>query len=310
MRDISKWGCSSRTMASEKVQKAWSRAEADIKKGNYAGVVDLMREIDGEGEHAMTWYLAGLARREEAKASGLASTYRQSAKNLRTAMQMDRRTKRYNTAYNDLLNEMNEKRIGEYLIPPLLKDVAVYSLEMGSVLAGARYRGDFEERFKAVIDALELQRDSILFIDEMHTIIGAGAVSGGSLDASNMLKPALASGKLRCIGATTFADNRAHLEKDRAFARRFQKVEVREPSRDDAIEILRGLKGGYEEHHHVKYGKGTLEAAVDLSVRYMPDNRLPDKALDLFDEAGARQRLKESGRVKVGDLEDVAASIA
>ena len=109
-------------MASEKVQKAWSRAEADIKKGNYAGVVDLMREIDGEGEHAMTWYLAGLARREEAKASGLASTYRQSAKNLRTAMQMDRRTKRYNTAYNDLLNEMNEKRIGEYLIPPLLKD--------------------------------------------------------------------------------------------------------------------------------------------------------------------------------------------
>ena len=195
-------------------------------------------------------------------------------------------------------------------VPPLLKDVSVYSLEMGSVLAGARYRGDFEERFKAVIEALEEQPDSILFIDEMHTIIGAGAVSGGSLDASNMLKPALASGKLRCIGATTFADNRAHLEKDRAFARRFQLVEVREPSRLDAIEILRGLKKGYEEHHGVKYGKGTLEAAVDLSVRYIPDNRLPDKALDLFDEAGARQRLIQSDRVKVGDLEAVAASIA
>jgi ATP-dependent Clp protease ATP-binding subunit ClpA len=195
-------------------------------------------------------------------------------------------------------------------VPPLLKGVTVYSLEMGSVLAGARYRGDFEERFKAVIGALETQPDSILFIDEMHTIVGAGAVSGGSLDASNMLKPALASGKLRCIGATTFAENRAHLEKDRAFARRFQLVEVSEPTRLDAIEILRGLKKGYEKHHKVSYGKGTLEAAVDLSIRYIPDNRLPDKALDLFDEAGARQRLKESERVKVADLEAVAASIA
>jgi len=203
------------------------------------------------------------------------------------------------------------KKIVDGEVPDLLKDVTIYGLDMGAVIAGTRYRGDFEERLKAVMKALTDQEgQAILFIDELHTILGAGATSGGSLDASNMIKPALAAGKLRCIGATTFAEHRQYIEKDRAFSRRFQVVEVGEPSRDDAVKILEGLKGEYERFHHVRYTPDAIEASVDLSQRYITDRRLPDKAIDVMDEAGARQRLKGDSSVELDHIEAIVSAIA
>ncbi len=202
------------------------------------------------------------------------------------------------------------RKVVEGAVPDLLKGVTIYALDMGALIAGTRYRGDFEERFKGVMGALRGRDDAILFVDEMHTIIGAGSVSGGSLDASNMLKPALAEGSLRVIGATTFQEHRKHLEQDRALARRFQVVEVGEPSRDDAVEILRGLKKDYEGFHQVTYTEPALEAAVDLSVRYLPDRHLPDKAIDVVDEAGASRRLAGGGAVDVPHMEAVVSSMA
>jgi ATP-dependent Clp protease ATP-binding subunit ClpA len=202
------------------------------------------------------------------------------------------------------------RRIVEGKVPELLKDATIYSLEMGSLLAGTRYRGDFEERLKAVIDALQEEPGAILFVDEMHTMVGAGAVQGGSLDASNMLKPALAAGKLRCIGATTFKDHRQFMEHDRALDRRFQVVEVSEPSPEDAVKILEGLKADYEDHHQVSYLKPALRAAVELSQRYLPERRLPDKAIDLLDEAGAARRLAGGTSVTTQHIEAVLAQIA
>ncbi len=195
-------------------------------------------------------------------------------------------------------------------IPEALEGVTVYALDMGALLAGTRYRGDFEARFKAVMNALTDNERAVLFIDEIHTIMGAGAVSGGSLDASNMLKPALANGKLRCIGATTFAEHRQHMERDRALARRFQVVEVPEPSPADAIKILEGLRDGYERFHGVTFASTAIKAAVELSTKYLTDRRLPDKAIDVLDEAGAARRLAGGRQVGVPHIQEVISSMA
>ena len=199
-------------------------------------------------------------------------------------------------------------------IPKVLSETTIYSLDMGALLAGTRYRGDFEERLKAVMSELEDHPDAVLFIDEIHTVIGAGATSGGAMDASNLLKPALQGGKLRCMGSTTYKEFRQHFEKDHALARRFQKIDVNEPTIEDAIKILKGLKPYFEEHHDVKYTFDALKTAVELSARYIHGRKLPDKAIDVIDEAGAYQHvIPESKRRKligVKEIETVVAKIA
>jgi ATP-dependent Clp protease ATP-binding subunit ClpA len=205
-------------------------------------------------------------------------------------------------------------RITKKQVPEVLDDAIIYALDMGSLLAGTRYRGDFEERLKAVVKELEERPHAILFIDEIHTVIGAGATSGGAMDASNLLKPSLASGSLRCIGSTTYKEYRGHFEKDRALVRRFQKIDVAEPSVEDTIKILRGLKPYYEEHHKVRYTNDAIVSAVELSSRYIGDRKLPDKAIDVIDEVGASRMLlpqnKRRKTVTVKDVEDTVASIA
>jgi ATP-dependent Clp protease ATP-binding subunit ClpA len=206
------------------------------------------------------------------------------------------------------------KKIIDGEVPDVLKGAVIFSLDMGSLLAGTRYRGDFEERIKAVLSELQNIEDSILFIDEIHTVIGAGATSGGAMDASNLLKPALSSGQLRCIGSTTYKEYRNYFEKDRALVRRFQKIDVYEPSIEDSIEILKGLKPYYEEHHKVKYTADAIKAAVELSAKYIGDRKLPDKAIDLIDEVGAAQMLvpanKRKKTITDKDIEAVVALIA
>ena len=198
--------------------------------------------------------------------------------------------------------------------PEVLSKTTIYSLDMGALLAGTRYRGDFEERLKAVVNELEEHPDAVLFIDEIHTVIGAGATSGGAMDASNLLKPALQGGKLRTMGSTTYKEFRQHFEKDRALSRRFQKIDVNEPSVEDTIKILKGLKPYFEEHHSVKYTADAIKTAVELSARYINDRKLPDKAIDVIDEAGAAQHLvAESKRRKslgAKEIEAVVAKIA
>jgi ATP-dependent Clp protease ATP-binding subunit ClpA len=196
-------------------------------------------------------------------------------------------------------------------VPDVLKTSTVFALDMGTLLAGTRYRGDFEERLKQVIKELEAYPNSIVFIDEIHTVIGAGATSGGAMDASNLLKPALASGTLRCIGSTTYKEYRQYFEKDRALVRRFQKIDVNEPSVADAIEILRGLKPYFEDYHRLRYTNDAIKAAVDLSVRYIHDRKLPDKAIDVIDESGAAQMLlPESRRKKTIGVKEIESTIA
>lgn len=205
-------------------------------------------------------------------------------------------------------------------VPPLLKDYTIYSLDMGALLAGTKFRGDFEERVKKVIDILIKKEKSILFIDEIHTIIGAGAVTGGSMDASNLLKPALTSGKLRCIGSTTYDEYNKIFEKDRALSRRFQKIDIVEPTESETVEILKGLRPKYEEYHKVRYSDDALEAAVRLSSQFITERRLPDKAIDVIDEAGARARMKAykegeaeenaTSNIEVPEIETVVAKIA
>jgi len=206
------------------------------------------------------------------------------------------------------------KKIVDGEVPSVLSDSVIYSLDMGALLAGTKYRGDFEKRLKAVLGALKKQEGAILFIDEIHTIIGAGAASGGAMDASNLLKPALGSGELKCIGSTTYQEYRGIFEKDRALSRRFQKIDVSEPSVEEAVEILRGLRTRFEEHHGIRYTQQALRSAVELSNRYINDRHLPDKAIDVIDEAGASiQLLPESKRKKtigVGDIENIVARIA
>ncbi|MDP5328248.1 MAG: ATP-dependent Clp protease ATP-binding subunit ClpA [Litorivicinaceae bacterium] len=205
-------------------------------------------------------------------------------------------------------------RIVEAQVPEVIADATVYALDLGALLAGTKYRGDFEKRLKSLLSEIEKHRHAILFIDEIHTIIGAGAASGGVMDASNLLKPLLSSGKLKCIGSTTFQEFRGIFEKDRALARRFQKVDVLEPSVEDTIKILSGLKGRFEEHHGLRYTKAAIASAVELSTKYITDRHLPDKAIDVIDEAGAMQRLLPVSRRKkvigVTEIESVIATMA
>ncbi|MCB8873799.1 ATP-dependent Clp protease ATP-binding subunit ClpA [Acidisoma silvae] len=206
------------------------------------------------------------------------------------------------------------KRIVDGDVPEVLAKSIIFSLDMGALLAGTRYRGDFEERLKAVVTELEAQPGAVLFIDEIHTVIGAGATSGGAMDASNLLKPALAAGTMRCIGSTTYKEFRNYFEKDRALVRRFQKIDVPEPSSDDAVRILRGLKTVYEKHHKVRYTDEAIRAAVDLSAKYIHDRKLPDKAIDVIDEVGASRMLlpehKRRKTVTLRDVEEIVAKIA
>ncbi|HWO99125.1 MAG TPA: ATP-dependent Clp protease ATP-binding subunit ClpA [Methylococcus sp.] len=206
------------------------------------------------------------------------------------------------------------KKIVEQDVPTILKNSTIYALDLGALVAGTKYRGDFEKRLKSLLAQLKKEPDSILFIDEIHTIIGAGSASGGVMDASNLIKPMLASGELRCIGSTTYQEYRGIFEKDRALARRFQKIDIQEPSVEDTYQILRGLKTRFEQHHGVKYSLAALRAAAELSNRYINDRHLPDKAIDVIDEAGASQRLLPPSRRKktigVVDIEYVVSQIA
>ncbi len=206
------------------------------------------------------------------------------------------------------------KRIVEGQVPAVLETATIFALDMGALLAGTRYRGDFEERLKAVVNELENLDGAVLFIDEIHTVIGAGATSGGAMDASNLLKPALASGNLRCIGSTTYKEYRNYFEKDRALVRRFQKIDINEPTLEDAVKILHGLKPYYERHHGVRYTLDAIRSAVELSARYISDRKLPDKAIDVIDEVGAAQMLLPPSRrkktINVRDVEGVVAKIA
>ena len=203
------------------------------------------------------------------------------------------------------------RRIVQNEVPEVLIEATIFALDMGALLAGTRYRGDFEERLKAVVSEIEALEGAILFIDEIHTVIGAGATSGGAMDASNLLKPALQGGHLRCIGSTTYKEYRNYFEKDRALVRRFQKIDINEPSVEDAVKILRGLKPYYEEHHRVRYTSEAIRSAVELSARYIGDRKLPDKAIDIIDEVGAAQMLRpESKRRKVISVKEVEAVVA
>ena len=205
-------------------------------------------------------------------------------------------------------------RITEGTVPEVLAEAQVFSLDMGALLAGTKYRGDFEQRLKGVLKALKDKPHAVLFIDEIHTLIGAGAASGGTMDASNLLKPALSNGQMKCIGATTFTEYRGIFEKDAALSRRFQKVDVVEPTIAETIDILKGLKSRFEEHHNVRYAPAALQAAAELSAKYINDRQLPDKAIDVIDEAGAAQRIlaasKRKKTIGKGDIEDIVAKIA
>ena len=206
------------------------------------------------------------------------------------------------------------RMIVENQVPDVLLDATIYSLDMGSLVAGTKYRGDFEKRLKAVLAEVKKQPGAILFIDEIHTVIGAGAASGGVMDASNLIKPALANGDLRCIGSTTYNEYRGIFEKDHALARRFQKIDITEPSVQDTVDILRGLKSRYEEHHGIKYEDDALRAAAELAARHINDRHMPDKAIDVVDEAGANLRLQpveqRATSVTVTQIENVVARIA
>jgi ATP-dependent Clp protease ATP-binding subunit ClpA len=206
------------------------------------------------------------------------------------------------------------KKIVDGEVPEVLQDAIIYSLDLGALVAGTKYRGDFEKRLKGVLSQLKRRKGSVLFIDEIHTIIGAGAASGGVMDASNLIKPMLASGELKCIGSTTYQEYRGIFEKDRALARRFQKIDVNEPTVDETVEILKGLKSRFESHHDVRYTQKALKAAAELSSRYITDRHLPDKAIDVIDEAGANRRLQPPGSrkktISVHDVEAIVAKIA
>ncbi|MBH9537033.1 ATP-dependent Clp protease ATP-binding subunit ClpA [Novosphingopyxis sp. YJ-S2-01] len=206
------------------------------------------------------------------------------------------------------------RRIHEGNVPDVLKEATIYSLDMGALLAGTRYRGDFEERLKSVVSELEKLPHAVLFIDEIHTVIGAGATSGGAMDASNLLKPALSNGSIRCVGSTTYKEFRNHFEKDRALLRRFQKIDVNEPTIEDTVKILAGLRSAFEEHHNVKYTPDAIRSAVELSARYINDRKLPDKAIDVIDEVGAMQMLLPQSRrrkmITPAEIEKVIATMA
>ncbi|MCJ7774331.1 MAG: AAA family ATPase, partial [Desulfobacterales bacterium] len=211
------------------------------------------------------------------------------------------------------LSEGLAQKIHHGDVPDLLKDVHIYSLDMGSLLAGTKFRGDFEQRLKGVITSLKRKKNAILFIDEIHTIVGAGATSSGTMDASNILKPVLAVGGIRCIGSTTYEEYKNHFEKDRALSRRFEKIEITEPPQAETVKILKGLKSRYEEHHGIVYTDQALKTAVELSAKYLNDRYLPDKAIDVIDEVGAYMKLSGSPRrkkINPSDIESIVAKMA
>jgi ATP-dependent Clp protease ATP-binding subunit ClpA len=205
------------------------------------------------------------------------------------------------------------QKIGSGEVPDLLKEVRIYSLDLGGMLAGSKFRGDFEQRLKGVVAELKKRKHAILFIDEIHTIVGAGATSSGSMDASNILKPFLSTGELRCIGSTTYEEYKNHFEKDRALSRRFEKIDIMEPPVNESIKILKGLRSRYEAHHEIEYTDAALKAACELSAKYINDRFLPDKAIDVIDEAGAAIRLSGATNRKwihPSDIEKIVAKIA
>jgi ATP-dependent Clp protease ATP-binding subunit ClpA len=266
-------------------------------------------------KEALSAYCVNL--NEKAKAGKIDALIGREAEVERTIQILCRRTKNNPLYVGDpgvgktAIAEGLARRIVRGEVPDVLKDATIYALDMGSLLAGTRYRGDFEERLKQVMQELEGQPGSILFIDEMHTVIGAGATSGGAMDASNLLKPALASGALRCIGSTTYKEFRSYIEKDRALLRRFQKIDVNEPSVADAVKIIKGIKGYYEQHHGVRYTEDAIKAAVELAAKYINDRKLPDKAIDVIDEVGAAELMKpESKRRKTIGVKEVEAIVA
>lgn len=269
-------------------------------------------------KEALSAYCVNL--NEKAKAGKIDALIGREAELERTIQILCRRTKNNPLYVGDpgvgktAIAEGLARRIVRAEVPDILKDAVIYALDMGSLLAGTRYRGDFEERLKQVMQELESQPGSILFIDEIHTVIGAGATSGGAMDASNLLKPALASGALRCIGSTTYKEFRSYIEKDRALLRRFQKIDVNEPTPADAVKILKGIKGYYEQHHGVRYTEDAIKAAVELSAKYINDRKLPDKAIDVIDEVGAAELMKPESRrrktIGVKEIEAIVAKIA
>ena len=275
-------------------------------------------EVVKKGREALTAYCVDL--NEKAKLGKIDPLIGRVSEVERTIQILCRRTKNNPLYVGDAgvgktaIAEGLARRIINKEVPEVLHNAVIFSLDMGALLAGTRYRGDFEERLKAVVSELEAMKDAVLFIDEIHTVIGAGATSGGAMDASNLLKPALASGSLRCIGSTTYKEYRNHFEKDRALVRRFQKIDVAEPSIEDTIKILKGLKPYYEEHHKVRYTAEAIRTAVELAAKYIHDRKLPDKAIDVIDEVGAsRMLLPEAKRKKVvtvKDVEEVVAKIA
>ncbi len=279
---------------------------------------DLDDDDDGEEESALDAYCVNL--NEKAAKGKIDPLIGRSREVKRTIQILCRRQKNNPLLVGDpgvgktAIAEGLARRITEKDVPEVLLNCTIFQLDMGTLLAGTRYRGDFEERIKAVIKEIENHDGAIMFIDEIHTVIGAGATSGGAMDASNLLKPALASGSLRCIGSTTYKEYRQHFEKDRALVRRFQKIDISEPSIPDAIKILKGLKPYYEDFHKVRYTQDAIKTAVELSSRYMADRRLPDKAIDVIDESGASQMLvtrsRRKSKIGVKEIEDTIATMA
>ncbi len=275
-------------------------------------------QVNKSGNEALDAYCVDL--NKKAKSGGIDPLIGREFEVERTIQILCRRTKNNPLYVGDpgvgktAIAEGLAKRIIDEDVPEVLSKAKIFSLDMGALLAGTRYRGDFEERLKAVISEIEQNPDAILFIDEIHTVIGAGATSGGAMDASNLLKPALQAGSLKCIGSTTYKEYRGHFEKDRALVRRFQKIDVNEPSLNDCFKILKGLKPYYEKHHKVRYTAEALKCAVDLSAKYIGDRKLPDKAIDVIDEVGAAQMLVPVSRRKktiaVKDVEEIVAKIA
>jgi len=282
-------------------------------------------DVDGDQEGASSKKTSALEEycvnlNEKAKAGKIDPLIGRAAELNRTIQVLCRRSKNNPLYVGDAgvgktaIAEGLARKITEGGVPEVLQNAIIHALDMGALLAGTRYRGDFEERLKAVMKELEANENLILFIDEIHTVIGAGATSGGALDASNLLKPALASGAVRCIGSTTYKEYRQFFEKDRALVRRFQKIDIAEPSVPDAIEIMKGLKPYYEEYHKVKYTNDAIKASVELSARYIGDRKLPDKAIDVIDETGAGQMLlpaaKRKKTIGIGEIEATVATIA
>jgi ATP-dependent Clp protease ATP-binding subunit ClpA len=294
---------------------AKTKARAEQRRVSGADPDAQAEKVVKTGSEALDAYCVNL--NEKAKAGKIDPLIGRDAEVERTIQVLCRRTKNNPLYVGDpgvgktAIAEGLARRIVNAEVPDVLKNATIFALDMGALLAGTRYRGDFEERLKAVMGEIEAYEGSILFIDEIHTVIGAGATSGGAMDASNILKPALQAGSLRCIGSTTYKEYRNYFEKDRALVRRFQKIDVNEPSIEDAVKILRGLKPYYEEHHKVRYTAEAIRTAVELAARYINDRKLPDKAIDVIDEVGASQNLvAESKRKKVIGAKDVEAVVA